>query len=166
MSHAKEFNVTKNYSVRIYGHNLPLGALYGTYTGYSKMQPLKWVVTEFPQTVKDTFQIKIYSYLRSKWIIAPQKQYRQLYKKVCEYIRDLNLIGHKVRWPIRDIKFPTSAPYGTIHKITCLKQVNKTYSERGSSGHPIYGDMKRNAAGEREYRWDSPNTIIYGEKIV
>ncbi len=162
MSTPKAYNIAKNYSVMIYGRNIPLGALYGTYTGYSKIEPIKWLVTNFPKSVHDTFHIEIYSFQRRKWIIAPYAKYRKLYSQVCKYIKELDLIGRKVRYAIRDIRFPSQAPFGRSQKAIGFKEVNNSYYDRGGSGHPIYGDMKRNKAGEREYRWDSPKTIVMG----
>lgn len=165
MSTPKAYNVAKNYSVMIYGRNIPLGALYGTFTGYSKIEPIKWLVANFPKSVHDTFHIEIYSFPLKRWIIAPQKQFRLLYRQVCQYIQQLDLIGCKVRYAIRNIQFPSKAPFGRSQKAIGFKQANNAYYDRGGSGHPIYGDMKRTKSGEREYRWDSPKTIVMGQPL-
>lgn len=159
MSHAYAYNTAKNYSVRIHGWNIPKGALYGTFTGYKAQ--IKYVVPQFPQTVHSALTVYVYS--NERWFKAPYDRYKRLYNQVYQYIHNLNLIGACTRYAIRNVQLPTNVPYGRKQRITALKNVNKTYYDRGSSGHPIYGDMCRNAAGEKEYAWRSPKTITYGQ---
>lgn len=163
MSHAYACNIAKNYSIRVYGWNIPKGALYGTFTGYNI--PIKYVVPEFPKTIHDTLSVYVYSSLHTRWFKAPYDRYKKLYWQVCQYIRDLNLTGKRTVYAIRNVQLPTSVPYGRKQRITALKNANRTYCDRGSSGHPIYGDMCRNAAGEKEYAWRSPKTITYGQTL-
>lgn len=160
MSHAKnrEYAIAQDHSVILYGMRLPKGSLFGTFKGYS--QPLKYALTTFPRDRHDKFTLFVFD--NGRWQTASYAHYKKLYIAICGYIENLNLFGHRTSNYTGKIIFPSQAPYGRKQSAIGFKQANKTYLDRGSSGHPIYGDMKRNAANEREYRWDSPKTIVMG----
>lgn len=148
MAHKKpEYRIVKDFSFHINGYHLPVGSIYGNYTGYT--HPIKWIIPKYPQTVYDNYDIFILS--GNKWIKAVYSKYKKLCLYLDNLILSLELLGKNTIYALNGkIHFQTSAPYGRPHKMTGLKEANKNHLSRGDNTN-LKWDSKHDGFTDRRY---------------